>query len=134
MSDPSIQLIANLVVTDSEGRVLLTRYDPEPETDVADAAVRWWLPGRELTPYQHPDQAAAEALAEIVGITVEDMALARVQSFRGRRGWHVSFDYRVSAHGVPDAPGAAAAWHSREALPRTMHGPWERETIAAVIG
>ena len=35
---PEIQLIANAVITDGRGRVLLTRYD-------ADDAERWWLPG-----------------------------------------------------------------------------------------
>ena len=47
---PDVQLIANLVVRDEDGRVLLVRYDPDDE--------RWWLPGRDVAPYKHPDEAA----------------------------------------------------------------------------
>ena len=98
---PPIQLIANLVVEGEPGQVLLARYNPERETDESDAATRWWLPAHELEPYQHPDDAARIALDEIGGLAIESSTLSRVQSFRGRRGWHISFDFHVMASGEP---------------------------------
>ncbi len=134
MTDPAIQLIANLVVTNKAGSVLLVKYDAHEEASDPEADTRWWLPGQELAPYEHPDQAAHRALAQISGLTVTDLALTRVQSFRGRRGWHVSFDYRVAATGDDvgdvDCPGA---WFDFAHLPRTMHGPWETDTIRGVL-
>ena len=128
---PPIQLIANLVVEGEPGQVLLARYDPQRELDEPDAERRWWLPAHELEPYQHPDDAARAALDEIGGLTVESSMLSRIQSFRGRRGWHVSFDYHVRASGDPASSQVPAAWHPIDDLPATMHGNWERDTILA---
>lgn len=133
MTDPAIQLIANLVVVRDDGHVLLARYDPAEEGDGADAPERWWLPGQELAPYEHPDDAARTALAELVGVEPRTVELAGVQSFRGRRGWHISFDYRVTASGEPTGEGVPARWCDRGRLPRTMHGAWERTTIDRVL-
>jgi len=138
---PEIQLIANLVVHDGAGRVLLADYDLPDELDsaaddsVAAEPARWWLPGHELDPYQHPDEAAAQALAAFTGITVSSSELVGVQSFRGRRGWHVSFDYRVLAAGEawPDA-AVRTRWFDRHAWPRTAHGAWERGVVDQVLG
>lgn len=128
---PAVQAIANLVVEDGADRILLARYDPSVESDEPDADARWWLPAHELEPYEHPDEAARTALDQIGGLAVESIELARIQSFRGRRGWHLSFDYRVRAAGEPAGP-TVAAWHPAADLPPTMHGNWERETIDAV--
>ncbi len=133
---PAIQLIVNLVVEGADGRVLLARYDPAGENGADESGAetdrRWWLPAHELEPYQHPDEAAAIAIDEIGGLGVEASALARVQSFRGRRGWHISFDYLVRATGEPHDGPVPAAWHRLDDLPPTMHGNWERDTIDAV--
>jgi ADP-ribose pyrophosphatase YjhB (NUDIX family) len=130
---PPIQLIANLVVHNGDA-VLLARYDASDESDPDEGDIRWWLPGQELEPYEHPDEAARRALAAIPGLVAEEVALAGVQSFRGRRGWHVSFDYRVTATGDPGADGVPAGWFSRHELPRTMHGRWERDVIDRLLG
>ncbi len=129
---PPIQLITNLIVEGEPGRILLARYDPDGEIDEPDADTRWWLPAHELEPYQHPDEAARIALDEIGGLTVDSCELARVQSFRGRRGWHLSFDFRVAATGTPTSKAVPAAWHDVNELPQMMHGNWERDTIEAV--
>lgn len=129
---PPTQLIANLVVEGKADQILLARYNPEQETDEPDAERRWWLPAHELEPYQHPDDAARIALDEIGGLTIESSTLSRVQSFRGRRGWHISFDFHVMASGEPDSTHVPAAWHPLDDLPATMHGNWERDTILAV--
>lgn len=129
---PAIQLIANLVVRRDDGRVLLVRYNPTGEIDEPGADARWWLPAHELDPYQHPDDAAQFAVDEIGGLNAEDITLNRVQSFRGRRGWHISFDYLVHANGEPASTAIPAAWYDTNDLPPTMHGNWERDTIEAV--
>lgn len=131
---PAIQLIANLVAHDDHGRVLLARYDPTGEIDDTDAEARWWLPAHELDDYQHPDAAARIALDEIEGVDARSLRLSRVQSFRGRRGWHISFDYSVVAIGDPTGGAVPARFFDRTDLPATMHGNWERETIDAVLG
>jgi len=132
-NNPAIQLISNLVVHDDNGRVLLARYDPAGETDDTDADIRWWLPAHELGAYQHPDEAARIALNEISGLDVNSIELCRVQSFRGRRGWHISFDYAVRATGRPEDGAVPAGWFERVDLPPTMHGNWEQDTIDAVL-
>jgi ADP-ribose pyrophosphatase YjhB (NUDIX family) len=126
--EPAIQLMANLVVVHPDGRVLLAQYGEASISDDHDDQ-RWWLPAGELEPYQHPDEAAKQALTDIGGLTIESMKLAKVQSFRGRRGWHVTFDYRIVASGSIAEGGVPAAWHRVDDLPKTMHGNWERETI-----
>lgn len=128
---PAVQLIANLVVEGEPGHILLARYNPVGETDDSEANTRWWLPAHELEPYQHPDDAAKIALDEIGGLTVTSSKPARVQSFRGRRGWHISFDYYVTASGQPAAGKVPAAWFPVDDLPATMHGNWETDTIDA---
>lgn len=131
---PEIQLIANVVVHDGHGRILLVRYNPTGEIDDHDADARWWLPAHELDAYQHPDDAARIAVDEISGLDIDSLELSRVQSFRGRRGWHLSFDYEASAKGEPQGCSIPARWFDRLDLPAMMHGNWERDTIDAVLG
>ena len=122
MSDrPDIQLIANIVVSNGRGEVLLTRYRDDDE--------RWWLPGSELDPYEHPDEACARALAD-VGLAGVSAQLHHVESFRGRRGWHVMFNYRCEAA----VAGDDAQWHAAASLPPMTHGDWERSVISKVLG
>jgi len=120
---PAIQLIANLVITAGDGSVLLVRYDPADD--------RWWLPGGDLRPYEHPDEAARRVLATLEGLGVGEMRMQEVESFRGRRGWHVVFHYRVRADGTP-AGAVPAQWFPASDLPRTMHGAWERAVVERV--
>lgn len=122
MSDrPDIQLIANIVITNKRGEVLLTRYQEDDE--------RWWLPGSELEPYEHPDEACARALADL-GLADVSAQLHHVESFRGRRGWHVMFNYRCEAK----AAAESGPWYAASALPAMTHGEWERGVIDKVLG
>ena len=119
---PDIQLIANAVVIDGRGRVLLTRYDDDEST--------WWLPGSNLKPYEHPDEALQRALAGLVSDS-RSRTLHHVESFRGRRGWHVMFNFVVQAD-----TGAASddgRWFDADQLPATAHGPWEQGVIAKAL-
>jgi ADP-ribose pyrophosphatase YjhB (NUDIX family) len=123
VKQPEVQLIANAVVTDGAGRVLLTRYGDEDEP--------WWLPGSQLHAYEHPDEALRRALDGLLPPGAGG-ALHHVESFRGRRGWHVMFNYVVRV----DAPlaGDDGQWFAADALPRFAHGPWEAGVVAKALG
>ena len=118
---PDIQIIANLVVVNQDGEVLLTQYNP--------AVDRWWLPGQDVAPYTHPDETA-QAIVESMGVQASSTDFRRVQSFRGRRGWHLAFDYLVRATGSPNEP---AQWFDVASLPPTMHGDWERAVLGDLL-
>ena len=124
VSRPDVQLISNLIVAKSPSDVLLVKYDASDE--------RWWLPGGDLEPYEHPDEAARRILADLPGLTVESMVLHDVESFRGRRGWHVVFHYLVRAGGEVRGK-IPAAWFPALSMPRTMHGRWERSAVERVL-
>jgi ADP-ribose pyrophosphatase YjhB (NUDIX family) len=121
---PDIQLIANLVVLRPDAHVLFVRYHSDDE--------RWWLPGEDLEPYEHPDERARAILDGFAGLTVTSLEMSEIESFRGRRGWHVIFTYRVDAEGTPDGD-YPAKWFPPDELPRTVHGRWERERVSRVL-
>jgi hypothetical protein len=121
---PEIQLISNVVLQDDAGRVLLVKYDQEDE--------RWWLPGEDLIPYQHPDDRAQEVLNGIAGLKWDGLQMVFVESFRGRRGWHVMFNYRARGIGQPTGT-PMASWFAADSLPRTMHGNWEHDVVRRVL-
>jgi ADP-ribose pyrophosphatase YjhB (NUDIX family) len=124
MDRPEIQLISNIVVHDDQGKVLFVKYDLKSDC--------WWLPGDDLTPYQHPDERARQILDAIAGLEWKDLSMVFVESFRGRRGWHVMFNYRASGRGEPTGaiPGS---WYPVDELPKTMHGKWERSVVQRVL-
>jgi ADP-ribose pyrophosphatase YjhB (NUDIX family) len=118
---PDLQLIANAVITDGQRRVLLTRYGDDDDT--------WWLPGAELNPYEHPDEALQRALDGLAAAATG--SLHHVDSFRGRRGWHVMFNYVVRIDA--GAAGEEGQWFAADALPRFAHGAWEQGVIAKAL-
>ncbi|MDJ0943697.1 MAG: hypothetical protein QNJ30_09540 [Kiloniellales bacterium] len=120
-----IQIIANLVVRNPAGEVLFVRYDPENE--------KWWLPGGDVAPFTHPDQTRDETLQDFATLEVSGSRLSFVESFRGRRGWHLVFHYDVRAQGEPVGL-REAAWFPPESLPRSVHGQWEKSVVARVCG
>ncbi len=119
------QVIANLVVTDRHGRVLFVRHDPDNG--------KWWLPGRDVEPYTHPDDTAGAVLDEMAGLDAGKPKFDHVESFRGRRGWHLVFHYRAGATGAPD-DDALSRWCSADDLPVTAHGGWEKGIVAKLTG
>lgn len=122
---PEIQLISNLVVARADGRVLLVKHDPDDE--------RWWLPGDDLEPYEHPDEAADRVLKTLPGLAVKARELSFIESFRGRRGWHVVFHYRVTASGEPGGK-LPSSWEAAGKLPPTAHRPWEQNAVTRALG
>ncbi len=122
-SKADIQLTSNVIIASPTGKVLLTRYDDEDE--------RLWIPGASLNEYEHPDAAAIHAL-EDVGITTKAITkLSHIESFRGRRGWHVMFNYIVCVEAELDAKDAQ--WFDAKNLPQTAHGEWEKGVIAKAL-
>ncbi len=122
---PEIQLTSNVVILNDAGEVLLTRYDSDDE--------RWWIPGASLTPYEHPDQAANRALQDVAQVAAATATMDHVESFRGRRGWHVMFNYRARLGAGEAQPATAGSqWFRLNALPSMMHGEWEKTVIAAI--
>ncbi|MBT5433889.1 MAG: hypothetical protein P8Q36_08820 [Alphaproteobacteria bacterium] len=49
------------------------------------------MPGGDVAPYTHPDDKAREVLAEMAGLDAGEPKFDHVESFRGRRGWHLAF-------------------------------------------
>jgi ADP-ribose pyrophosphatase YjhB (NUDIX family) len=119
---PQIDLIANLVVKRGD-EILFVRYDKEEDA--------WWLPGEDLEPYEHPDDRAKKVL-EGLGLQARSQKMTGIESFRGRRGWHVMFNYLVEVTG--DCKAAfPTAWHKPDNMPRTRHGKWEHEQVRAAL-
>jgi ADP-ribose pyrophosphatase YjhB (NUDIX family) len=123
---PDIQLTSNVVIVNDKNEVLLTRYDPDDE--------RWWIPGASLETYEHPDAAAGRVIADLGQSDKLAATMKHVESFRGRRGWHVMFNYAVrtgsSESSVKDGD---SKWFPLDALPAMTHGEWEKNVIAACI-
>jgi ADP-ribose pyrophosphatase YjhB (NUDIX family) len=109
---PPIQPIVNLILVRA-GAVLLHRPDSENPA--------WWLPGADLMAYEHPDEGVTRVLNDFgVGTRA---TLSHIESFRGRRGWHLVFHYRVTLDADADVRTATPhAWHALDAFPKTAHG------------
>jgi ADP-ribose pyrophosphatase YjhB (NUDIX family) len=118
-----IQLTSNVIIASPNGKVLLTQYDEDDE--------RMWIPGASLNEYEHPDAAAIRAIAD-VGVATDAVAkLSHVESFRGRRGWHVMFNYVVGVEA--EVPAMCATWFDAKQLPLMAHGDWEKGVIAKAL-
>ncbi len=118
-----IQLTANVIIVSASDQVLLTRYDDEDE--------RMWIPGASLNEYEHPDAAAARVVVDVGVITNAAVTLHHIESFRGRRGWHVMFNYVVRLD--TNVTAKDAAWFDAKQLPSTAHGEWESGVIAKAM-
>jgi DNA-binding PadR family transcriptional regulator len=122
---PDVQPIVNVVAERQDGRVLMVRYHTDDD--------RWWLPGEDMEPYQHPDEGATMVLGRFPGLHTESADMASVESFRGRRGWHLVFHYHARVAGEP-AGEFETGWFLPGELPRTVHGRWERQAVERVLG
>jgi ADP-ribose pyrophosphatase YjhB (NUDIX family) len=120
---PAVQPIANLLVQNA-GQILLVRYDAENPA--------WWLPGGDLLAYEHPEQAAARLLADLGLVAIAAPVLSHIESFRGRRGWHLVFHYVLATQDDP-VTALPFLWCTPDAFPRTMHGAWERENALRAL-
>lgn len=121
---PQIDLICNVVVRRANGDVLLAQYVKDDE--------RWWIPTRDLVPYEHPDEAAPKVIADLEGLSAKRVVFSEIESFRGRSGWHVMFNY------LADVTGDARTrtpfkWFAPDKLPQMVHGSWEKQVIAKAL-
>jgi hypothetical protein len=122
-TQPDIQLFCNLVIRRPDGAILFVKQRDDE---------RWWLPWADIEPYQHPDEAVAVALEKMRSLKVVSKKLAQIQSFRGRAGWHVTFDYHIEASGEVKGE-MSPTWFAQDNLPRTVHGEWEKQTVRDVL-
>ena len=118
-----IQLTSNVVIVSPANRVLLTQYDENDD--------RFWIPGASLEEYEHPDSAALRGVADVLAGEQSVPILSHIESFRGRRGWHVMFNYLVRIDAEP--AGEEATWFDANALPAMAHGEWEKGVIAKAL-
>jgi ADP-ribose pyrophosphatase YjhB (NUDIX family) len=114
-----IQLTSNVVIVSPDHRVLLTQYDESDD--------RYWIPGASLETYEHPDAAALRGVVDVLPHIAAQPKLSHIESFRGRRGWHVMFNYVVRTDREPASD--SAKWFDVYALPATAHGDWEKGVI-----
>ncbi|MBC6440689.1 MAG: hypothetical protein GDA49_09850 [Rhodospirillales bacterium] len=87
-------------------------YDPDSE--------KWWLPGRDVAPCTHPDDTAKAVLDEMDGLDAGEPAFDHVESFRGRRGWHLAFHDPGEGDGNADGRHPVAVVIVRQP---SSHGP-----------
>jgi ADP-ribose pyrophosphatase YjhB (NUDIX family) len=118
-----IQLTANVIIVSPNHKVLLTRYDNDDE--------RMWIPGASLNEYEHPDAAALRAVSDVGIFAPVSVTLHHIESFRGRRGWHVMFNYVAKIDA--EIASKSATWHDAINLPQMAHGEWEKGVITKVI-
>jgi ADP-ribose pyrophosphatase YjhB (NUDIX family) len=118
-----IQLTANVIIISADRKVLLTRYDEDDE--------RMWIPDASLNEYEHPDAAANRAVADVGVMTNATLTLNHIESFRGRRGWHVMFNYLVRIDATTESKNAI--WYDAMNLPQTAHGEWEKGVIVKAL-
>jgi hypothetical protein len=118
-----IQLTANVIIESPSGKVMLTQYDDDDE--------RMWIPGASLNEYEHPDAAVIRAIADVGIVTNLVAELDHIESFRGRRGWHVMFNYKLRLKSEINTTDTN--WFDPKNLPQTAHGEWERGVIAKAL-
>ncbi len=118
-------LISDVVVL-ADSAVLLVKD--------ADADRGWRLPGGLLHHGEHPKVGARRILREQVGVDLEFLELAEIESVPGAT-WHLYFHFRTDLDRRPE-PGPSVGelrLFQLEHLPPTAHGTWERDVIYRVV-
>jgi ADP-ribose pyrophosphatase YjhB (NUDIX family) len=131
-------LICDVAVL-AEGSVLLVRYG-----DMAkyDDETGWFLPDDELEHLEHPTKAARRIAQEQLGLTLDEVSLGLIESFRGNDGsWHMSFHHVARFPSVPELKPApdvdAAEWFSLDRLPprsEVAHHGWALTVLRKMVG
>jgi ADP-ribose pyrophosphatase YjhB (NUDIX family) len=122
-------LWVDIVVCD-DSAVLLVRPTVPP-----DRLADWGLPGTALPFGEAPQAAARRVLHDTVGLDMEDVRLADVESTIRDGVWTLTFHFRCDADRPPQARPqiAEARFFQIEHLPPTAHGTREREIIFRVL-
>lgn len=133
----NVKLIATATVVseDSAGDVLLVRYAQMP-----DHQRGWFMPHDLLEDLEYPQDAAARALREQLGIESAALPLRHIESFRGRDGtWHLAFHFlaELPTKVEPRISEAIdeARWFRRDELPprdQISHHGWALDVLETV--
>jgi len=118
---PKIDLICNVVIKRaSDEKVLLVKYKKDDD--------RWWIPSETLVPYEHPDEVALKVIKNTGGLTNKYLNFSEIESFRGRTGWHIMFNYLTEVEPKGECE-VTSEWFSPNNLPQMVHGKWEKSVI-----
>ena len=126
IKQPDIQLIANAVITDRRGRVLLTHYD--------DNESRWWLPGSNLEPYEHPEEALQRALAGLVSTARRSTRMLRANRSSPRASEVASSCARlaIAVGALSASPSLAAPVPRANQVTPSGHGYLSHASVSGV--
>jgi ADP-ribose pyrophosphatase YjhB (NUDIX family) len=131
-------LICDVAVV-AQQNVLLVRYGDMAKYD--DEA-GWFLPDDTLEHLEHPTRAAQRIAREQLGLTLDDVSLGLIESFRGNDGsWHLSFHHLAHLPSVPDLRPApdleAVEWFPLDRLPprsQVAHHGWALTVLRKMVG
>ena len=91
-------LVADVALLNG-GKVLLTRYK---DVNKYDHQQGWFLPDDALNHFEHPETAAKRILKEQLNVSVAELSLGFIESFKGDRGtWHLAFHYKAELKEPP---------------------------------
>jgi ADP-ribose pyrophosphatase YjhB (NUDIX family) len=131
-------LICDVAVI-ADDRVLMVKY---ADTAKYDDEPGWFLPDDVLRELEHPTGAARRIAREQIGLDLEDVELAHVESFRGDDGtWHMSFHHLARLPATPalepSSDLASAEWFSLSGLPPredVAHHGWALSVLKKMKG
>jgi len=108
-----------------DGKLLLVKYRTAPNPEKRG----WWIPAPGLAFGEAPDARARQVVAEL-GLALESLELAEVESLNLPGGWHLMTHYRARVSGEPAAHANVeeTRWVDAAelaALPDVAHGRWE---------
>ena len=127
------KLVADVAVL-TEGRVLMVRYS---DTNKYDHQSGWFLPDDLLANLEHPEAAARRILKEQMDLSISDLTLGYIQSFKGGDGsWHMAFHYVAQMTQLPSANPSpdvkTVEWFSVNDLPprsEVAHHGWALRVV-----
>ncbi len=130
-------LIADLALF-AEGKILMVKY---ADTNKYDHQSGWFLPDDEMRHLEHPERAAKRIAEEQLGLTLTDVRLHHVESFKGNDGsWHLPFHCLAELDATPKLKPskdvATAEWFPVNGLPPKLevaHHGWALTVLSRMI-
>ncbi len=121
----------------AEEKILLVKYR---ETNKYDHQAGWFLPDDAMAHLEHPDQAAKRILKEQLNLSVSNLSLNHIESFKGNDGsWHLVFHYMAKLDKIPMLTPSndleAAEWFALDKLPprnEVAHHGWALGIIKTI--
>jgi ADP-ribose pyrophosphatase YjhB (NUDIX family) len=125
--EPHFTVVTGVVVTDSEGRVLLLDH-------VFRSGNGWGIPGGFLGTREQPEEAARRELREETGIELDELELAYVHALEFTN--QVEIMFRARARGTPRVRGLevrAFGWFDLNDLPDGLSAEQRRILARALV-